>query len=247
MTGLLQSLRILVTRPAPQNQTLLKLIRHHGGHAIALPLISIESENVIVKTDELNQYDFLIFTSANAVKPVKHLLPAIHEQTQLVAIGGATAKALSPQYVLAAPEPFNSEALLTLSQFQQLQQKKILIVKGHQGRQFLSEQLQERGAQVEELLVYRRHVINYAELANDSHQFDCAIVTSNEILNQYYQCLVEQQQLEDVLQRPLVVIGDRQAQLARKLNFTTLLVAHSATDDAILNQLLQWREMDNDK
>ena len=57
---------------------------------------------------------------------------------------------------LIASEPYNSEALLAAASLRQVAGKRILILRGQEGRNLLGDELARRGAQVDYCEVYRR-------------------------------------------------------------------------------------------
>jgi uroporphyrinogen-III synthase len=243
--------KILVTRPEPQNQALLLKLQQLGATPIALPLIKIvtipqaDTRHDVLKNLQKSAYHAVIFLSQNAVRAAPALWPVLEPET-VIAIGPGTASVLpfTPQIASA---PYNSEALLKCARLKTLTGKRVLLVKGHGGRQFLAQHLTRRGAEVDELLVYRREAIDYPALTSAELEFDCAIVSSQEILMQLYHLMVQQYKRGDILQRALVVCGQRQAEHAKKLNFSQCIIAQSAADDVIIKQLLNWKETQNDR
>ena len=136
----------------------------------------------------------------------------------------------------------NSEGLLALAGLQTVDRERVLIIKGEGGRRLLSEVLSERGARVEQLSVYRRKPpsTSGSELAEvfNVNQFDAIVFTSGEGLHNMLSLLPpsEHQLLREI---PLVVPGQRVAELADDNGFRTVYTAHNATDKAIMEALRQ--------
>ena len=63
---------MLVTRPAPQGESLVAAIREAGGAALALPLLEIRElerdASADAVFDRLDGFDIAIFISVNAVR-----------------------------------------------------------------------------------------------------------------------------------------------------------------------------------
>ena len=77
----------------------------------------------------------------------------------IAAIGAGTARALKEagfSSVISPPSNWNSEGLLALPEFQAIQNKRIMIVRGEGGREALEPALCARGAEVRSLIVYQR-------------------------------------------------------------------------------------------
>ena len=152
---------VLVTRPERQNGALVVALQQAGIQTYVCPLQAIVATNEI----QINQShcDLCIYTSVNAVRyGVKKDIPAL-------AIGSATYQALQcagVEPVAYPPAPYRSESLLELPILKQVQHKKICLIKGNDGRNILRQTLQQRGAIVEECVVYKRiaHPVDEAML-----------------------------------------------------------------------------------
>ena len=76
----LNGLRVLVTRPEHQAESLCRLIEQHGGVAIRCPTLVIAEPRdwtpALAILDRLADYNLAIFTSANAVTIVGERLQA---------------------------------------------------------------------------------------------------------------------------------------------------------------------------
>ena len=159
--GPLSGVGVLVTRPTAQADELIKAIENCGGHAVAFPAIEIvplDEKEVATAAGNLPNADIVVYVSSNAVE--HGLQYAGNAQTAAIAaIGPATAAALeragrSPNIVPAGG--FDSESLLEESAMTDVDGKHVLIIRGRDGREFLGDQLRERGATVSYLAVYDR-------------------------------------------------------------------------------------------
>lgn len=151
--------RVLVTRPAGQADTLLRLLSQAGFTALHQPALCIEPLPVsLPDASELARYPIILFVSSNAVHYFFAAGPTLSTQTRCFAVGPATAAALrqAGMPVEVPPQGFNSEALLALPQLQQVRKQPILLCRGEGGRPLLADVLLERGAQLDELVLYRR-------------------------------------------------------------------------------------------
>ena len=168
MNNALSGEKILVTRPALQAVQLAKLIEQQGGEAILFPTLKIEAlqinEQISRQLKALFDYQHIIFISKNAVnfalRANNGKIDAF-KHAKISAIGNATAKSLLGFGLNTGSIPikgFTSEDLLTVPHLQNIENKKILIVRGQGGRETLAKKLIDRGADVDYLEVYKREM-----------------------------------------------------------------------------------------
>ena len=256
MPNRLDGVGVLVTRPAHQAGNLCRLIEQHGGIAIPFPVIAISHPtNPAPLTDiisRLGAFDIAIFISANAVD---YGLQAVNAAggfppgILLAAVGRSTANELSQagyQVDLFPKDVFNSEALLALEALNNVAGKRIVIFRGEGGRELLASTLKQRGAVVEYAECYQRIKSTITpedlqKLWSDPSPVNVITVTSNEGLQNLYD-LVGDRYRQKLLDTPMVVVSERAVQLARQLGFRSpIMVASTASDDAMLEALVNWR------
>lgn len=247
----LAGVTVAVTRPAAQADSLCRLIEAHGGTPIAFPAIEIrapESQQLAALPSRLNQFDMAIFISANAVEGAARLIgDTLPTALQLAAVGDSTRRAVERHWrrpVISPAQGSNSEALLATGELQQLNGRRIIIFRGQGGRELLAQTLSQRGAAVEYAEVYRR-VRPGGDLrrlmAHDPPP-DVITATSNEILQNLYDMAAPTQR-QWLLQRQLVVIGERAADLAVRLGFQhPAIVAAHGNEHGLVEAMTAWRE-----
>lgn len=162
----MNKLGILITRPAGQAENLARMIEQAGAIPILFPTIEIQAIDERPETrailKQLDQYEYAIFISANAVRhgmATVWALGAWPERLAALAVGAATAQALREHglsRIITPAEGSDSESLLRMPVLQDIRGKKLLIVRGLGGRELLAESLRERGAWVDYLECYRR-------------------------------------------------------------------------------------------
>jgi len=257
--GKLHGLRVLVIRPAHQAQSLAQQIEQAGGEAILLPTIEIAApadpaafERLLSRLDE---FDLAIFVSPNAVRAVLAGLArrgGLPPGLQLAAVGQATAQALraaGAAQVLAPAERFDSEGLLALLPAGQVAGKRILILRGNNGRELLGDTLAARGARVSHVECYRRlpppvpDPLALARLARG--EIDVITVTSVEGLKNL-RALAGDAGRARLLATAVIVTSERQAAACRELGFRAgVYTAAQSSDAAILAALHAWRAARN--
>jgi uroporphyrinogen-III synthase len=110
----LAGLRVVVTRPREHAGFLVDELERLGAEAAVVPLISIEpidDDGAFAALVESGGHDWIVFTSANAVRAVGPALPAA--RARAAAVGPATAGALRELGVEPAfvPERFAAEEI----------------------------------------------------------------------------------------------------------------------------------------
>ncbi|MGB6308638.1 MAG: uroporphyrinogen-III synthase [Steroidobacteraceae bacterium] len=158
----LHGIGVLVTRPEQQAMPLCRLLEIQGASTLRLPAIEIKAlgqrREMAQRLGALEDFDVIIFTSANAVRFGASLLDQKRDLT-LAAMGPATARALNQagyRVAVQPPQTFDSESLLLHPALERAAGRRILIVKGSDGRPFLEQELAQRGAQVMTADVYER-------------------------------------------------------------------------------------------
>ena len=251
----LLGLRVLITRPIHQAHNLIAQIQNFGGVAVHFPTLEIVPTKNIKKVEliikKLNQYDFVIFISPNAVY---HIAKSIHrictfwpEKTKILATGPGTALALTQCNLPCHDYPkkdFSGSGLLNLTMLKNIAQKKILIIKGEGGRSYLARGLKAGGAQVDNLSAYRRQQpkINKSIRIPEPKSIDIIICTSHSGLKNLVNLLYPYWKII-LLKKQLLVISSRLKDGANKLGFVKPpLISDNATNAAILKTLFSWRE-----
>jgi uroporphyrinogen-III synthase len=250
----LAGVRVLVTRPAHQAQTLAALIEHAGGTAIRFPTLAIvparDPGNLRALFSRLAEFDLAIFISPNAVEQAMALLQ--HERLpwpnslRLAGIGAGTAQALARFHLAPAlvPERYDSEALLAHPELAQVAGRRVLILRGEGGRERLASALTERGAAVHYAECYRRvrPAVDTAPLRALVARGDVDIISVTSIDGLHNLCEMAGDERGRLLRTPIVVLSESQAAAGRALGFETEpVIAAAASDAAILNAIKTWR------
>lgn len=244
---------ILVTRPSPDGDELVSHLRSRGKVAWSFPLIEFSHGDELSLLPErliqLREYDLVFLVSRHAVAWSQAEL----QRTRTVwptgvhyfAPGRTTALAMRQISELAINYPRDretSEALLQLSELQNISGKQALILRGNGGRELLGNTLAERGAQVTYCECYQRREKNY-DGAQETHRWqacgvDTLVVTSGEMLQQLVRLIPELYHTSWLLRCKVLVVSERLAHLARELGWQDIQVADNADNDALLRALL---------
>jgi uroporphyrinogen-III synthase len=256
----LSGLTVMVTRPKPQGEQICEQIKSAGGRAIYFPTIEIQPpknpSEFLQSITRLDQYDWVIFVSPQAVyqsaSVIRQQWPQFPVGVKVAALGGGTADALRQANIpidIYPADDWRSEGLLEEEDFQELAGKKIALISGEGGRSFLAETLTVRGAQLTNMIAYKRclptvDVSEYAHLIK-THSIDVILVTSGEIL-QNLKILLETV-WNDLRHIPVVVVSERIEMLAKQLEFQKILLAKNAGLSAMMEILQDYLCQMNEK
>jgi uroporphyrinogen-III synthase len=252
----LQGVGVLVTRPEQQAMPLCRLLEIQGASTLRLPAVEIKPignrRETAAQVGALAEFDVIIFTSANAVRFGASLLDQKRDLT-LAAVGPATARALNQAGYRVAVQPpprgpFDSESLLQHPRLEHPAGRRILIIKGSDGRPFLKDELGRRGAHVVAAEVYQRvpTTPSAAILAALLESFTAGAVqvitaTSLEIAGNLLKLATPALRCEFERVHWLVP-GERIAAGLRERGLSSPLVqAESAEDHDLVAALIRWR------
>jgi uroporphyrinogen-III synthase len=168
-------LTLIVTRPAAQAGGWVDRLRALGLQAQALPLIEIaplaDATPVRAAWQTLGERTLVVFVSANAVQQffARSPQPPVFSPVWPAGVlagstGPGTSAALrsagvpAPQLVepAAGADRFDSEALWAQLQARDWPGRRVLVVRGEEGRDWLADSLRARGAEVEFVAAYGR-------------------------------------------------------------------------------------------
>lgn len=162
--------KVLVTRSPAQARSLSEAIRRAGGEPVEFPVIETlppaDRRPVDRALDRLASYDWLVFTSANAVRfffdrlrergPQFRMPSGVH----VACVGTATARALE-RYGVGAdllPEEFLGESLVAALAGRLAPGSRVLFPSGNLARPTVVAGLRKAGIQVDPVVVYRTEV-----------------------------------------------------------------------------------------
>src|SRR3954468_12494935 len=169
----LEGQRIVVTRAAHQAEELAAPLRALGAMVMPLPSIGIGPPADLSPLREAaarcNEYDWIIFSSTNAVEAYVAQIPAGTEcKARAAAVGAATRVAAERAglSVVITPREFVAESLVKAFAEEQIRGMHVLIPRAAVTRDVISSALAARGAEVTAVEAYR-NVVPEA-LANDA-------------------------------------------------------------------------------
>ncbi|WP_196139158.1 uroporphyrinogen-III synthase [Aliikangiella sp. G2MR2-5] len=237
----MNSFSLAITRPANQADSLIAELKklNEDLNILHLPLIDISPEAFELPPEKP---DKLIFISGNAVhhfvKSENDFLRRNSNQLQLFAVGEHTADKLKPYFngVVSFPQQMNAEGLLALPQLESVCGQSIWLIKGVEGRPIIAESLQQKGAVVHSISVYRRRLPDFATQkqireANYNNQL-VWMITSEQALNHLFRILALSDNPSHAT--PAIVSSDRLKQAARNKGFTIIAQSAGASESQLV-------------
>lgn len=245
-TAALRGRRILICRPEPEASRLAQAFRAAGADVQLLPLMAREplpetpEQRGILQ--ELDNFTHVIAVSPYAARrlleEVDHWWPQLPMGIQWYGVGAGTTAELA-RHGLRPRKPatgWTSEALLALPSLQAIENDKVLLARGEQGRELIRQTLEDRGARVTVLPLYRRFCPYYpAEEINTvfrDFRPEVIIALSGETLNNLI--TTDPDNLAALHQTLLVVPAERVADQARNAGFEYPFVPEGLGDQDLV-------------
>jgi uroporphyrinogen-III synthase len=160
--------RVLVTRAAGQASELADVLRELGMEPVVVPVIEVAEPSSFAALDsaiaELAGFDWLLFTSANAVEAFARRARDVEAEARIAVIGEATARAVEAAGMRAdvvaeqAVAESLAEALMAYVRRADREPARMLLVRAEEAREVLPETLRSAGADVTVAAAYRNVV-----------------------------------------------------------------------------------------
>jgi uroporphyrinogen III methyltransferase/synthase len=242
--------RILITRPAVGAQSFAQKLCDLGAEPLLLPTIALAPPEDWSPVDRalgrLDRYDWVIFTSANGVRFALARLRALGlgvellRRVKIAAIGPATAQALQGQGLSVDFMPTRYVAEAISDGLGDVCSQRILLLRADIARRELRELLQAKGADVEEIAVYRTQP---AALQPEQVQqlfqqgIDIVTFTSASTVQALMRLLGKRCDLLDGV--TIACIGPITAHAAEEAGLQVHIVAREHTIDGLISAILQ--------
>jgi|SRR6202171_2327249 len=157
--------RVLVTRPPGQAAELVARLREYGAEVVLVPMIRIgpptDLESPRHALRDFAAYDYVVFTSTNAVDAVKRLAAEMDVDLArpgplIFAIGPGTAAAAGEAGLVcqALADEFTSEGLARALEAHSMTGRRVFMPRSEIGRETVPVALRSQGAYVDDVAVY---------------------------------------------------------------------------------------------
>ena len=252
-------LKILITRAMEGSSRLAQMIRELGGEPVVFPTIQITGpdrpqllERAVVSLD---QYDWLILTSANGVD---RFFQAMTRQgldsralgrIKVCAIGPATAKELGRYNIVPdrVPEEYKAEAVVELLADQAREGRSFLLARAQEAREVLPDGLRDLGGRVTVVPAYRT-VTPEPDQAKDIEQMldqgelDLVVFSASSTVNNLARMFPEKPLPRLLGRAKVAVIGPITAATAESHGLEVAVQAREYTLEGLMTEVVAWRE-----
>jgi uroporphyrinogen III methyltransferase/synthase len=249
--GTLQDLRVVVTRAAHQGEELAASLRPLGAEVILLPLIGIapplNSEPLRQAALRSNEYDWIIFTSANAVAAFAAQLPESPpiRKARIATVGASTRQAAEERgfRVDITPIEYVADALIEAFSCKDLNDRRVLIPSAAVTRDLVPGELRKRGAHVDVIEAYRNLIppeaADRAAAVFQTPYPDWVLFASSSAVDN----LVGLIGVERLKQAKIATIGPVTSNTVRKHGLTVAAQAEVHTAEGLVDALCQSASM----
>ena len=243
--------RVLVTRTRQQASKLSQKIEELGADAVEFPTIKIEPPKNYEEVDDaihnIKNYNWIIFTSVNGVESFFHRMRKLSLDVRelygikLCAIGPATKKVLEDRGLCIeyVPEIYRAEEMIEGLKDKIKKGDHILLPRADIARHLLIEGLEQIGAHVKNIHMYRT-VIPESDreklIATLNEDIDMITFTSSSTVKNFMQILGEENRV--ILEgKKIAVIGPITGDTARELGLTCDVEAKDFTIDGLVQEI----------
>jgi uroporphyrinogen III methyltransferase/synthase len=248
--------RIVITRARSQAHSLARAIEELGGEVIEFPTIEIQPAADPRPLDEaienLQRYDWLIFTSTNGVEIFLQRMASLNVNVQrlsarqVAAIGPETAKRLAAAGVknCLVPGAYQAEGILEMLHPDAMRGQRVLIPRAAQAREILPVTLRQWGAKVEVVETYRT-VIPKTETGKlqerlQRREIDMITFTSSSTVANFAR-LFDGQRLAGILgETPIACIGPITENSVKELGGIAAVAAREFTVPGLVRAIVEY-------
>jgi uroporphyrinogen-III synthase len=238
--------RIVVTRPREHAAALANELELLGATALVMPLLQIEpmrDEDAAAlesALDDVQGYDWIVFTSANGVAAVQEHLAGKIDGAKIAAVGPATAAAVRALGLEPAFVPVNYAAAEIVGGLGDLDGRRVLLPQADIADPWLADRIRAAGAAVEAVVAYRTVAVDASaiEAAELEQGVDAIVLASGSAARSLAALAAKFPGVSRAIQQTtLVAIGPKTAEAAREVALPVGLVADEASSDGIIQAL----------
>jgi uroporphyrinogen III methyltransferase/synthase len=246
---------VVVTRARAQASDLVDMLSSLGAECLECPTIKVvppdDWGHLDAAIDNLETYDWLIFTSVNGVS---FLFERLYEKgldvravkdVRTAAIGPATAKRLGDFGLKSdiIPKTYQAESVVEAFEKEDMEEKRVLLPRAKEARPILPVELVKLGAVVNEIIAYQTEQAsdNVDQLIKRLEEGSIDIVTftsSSTVKN--FKALLPDDRFESLIEQVTVAsIGPITTDTAKELGFKVDITAEDFTIPGLCEAILQ--------
>ncbi len=249
--------RIVVTRSLEQAGELIEMLEARGAEAIPAPTIRIappeDTEALQQACAEAGTYDWIVFTSGNAVDYFMECLLAISDVRDLkgariCTIGASTAGRLARYGIRVdlTPPEFRAEAVVdALKSAGAVAGRRFLLPRANIARDLLADELRAAGAEVRDVVAYRTVPASFDRDGSPDiyrmlleSQIDAVTFTSASTVRNFVSALGEDQAADLLRSTVVASIGPVTSEAAQRLDIATTVMPRRYTIPDLVDALV---------
>ena len=246
---------IVVTRDSVQAKPFINQLKKLGAKIFLFPTIKIIDSNnndaihKVIK--DIDKYDWILFSSTNAVKYFFKYVNSsnkVFQKIMIACVGNKSAEVLTTFNLkpLLIPMSYSAYGLIEVMNKIEIKGKQILLPGSNIARPELQKELQARGAVVSQIEVYKnipnddvpkKELIQYI---NDSW-IDCITFFSPSAVNSFIE-IVGKKIIETIRSKqiPIAVIGPSTEQAVRKKNLIPVIQPANSDSDLLIESMQKY-------
>jgi uroporphyrinogen-III synthase len=245
---ILSGKRIVLTRALHQNNKFIELLKQHGAIPIPFPTIEIhpieDTTLIDVAIQSIYTFDYLIFTSSNAVEifhnRFKHLTGSfvLPNKLKIIAVGKSTASVLSSNGINNTKVPEEFMAMKIPDILGDVSQSKILIPCSALAKDELAENLELIGAEVHYIKIYENRTPEIIDVSVLDNHIDYITFTSPSTVDGWLK-IIKKHNIVLSNEYTVVAIGNVTADAATKAGIKVDITAKEHTIEGMIDSMIE--------
>ena len=249
---------IVITRARAQASDLVSKLSKLGANCIQIPTIQITPPKDITPLEDsiknIDQYDWLVFTSVNGVKFFFNTLFKMGKDVRILGhlkfacIGPVTKERLKDYGIICdiLPQTYRAESVIDAFADIDMAKKKVLLPRAKIARTILPEELTKMGARVDEVAAYETTLNDEGkeELITllRNNEIDVITFTSSSTVSNFMS-LLKPEEAEGLMKDVITAsIGPITSETARSLDIEPDIEANEFTIQGLTDSLLSYYE-----
>lgn len=245
---ILSGKRVVLTRALHQNNKFIELLKQHGAIPIPFPTIEIhpiEDTTLIDKAiQSITTFDYLIFTSANAVEIFLERFKTLTgsfvlpNKLKIIAVGKSTASVLSTYGInnTKVPEEFMSSEIPNL--ITDIKGSKILIPCSELSKDDLELKLKQKGAEVHFIKIYENITPEIIDISVLNNHLDYLTFTSPSTVDGWLN-IIKKYKIKLSNNYAVVAIGNVTADAAKQAGIKVDITAKEHTVEGMIDAIIE--------
>lgn len=233
----LHNITVLVTRPTHQSEEFIAKLNQLGANVVHVPLIATAPINTekLKTVFQRQAFDWLVFTSTNAVSYFFDSIPANTINCKIAVVGKNTQEAVSAKGLPVSFIPSAYNALTLADEIPIQAGEQFFIPRSNLSKNNYVTALENKGGKVFPLSIYQNQALTYTKEEVDrffSKKIDYITFTSGSTIEAFCKLKIN-------TAAKIVCIGPSTANTANEHNLFVDAVAQPSTTDGIIKALLE--------